>query len=112
MQLLLISMWRVKVFAYLIGIHFLVLVVLGIIFDLLLFGLTLALSRLVGTFNPAYQLVGRVLGIQGLPAHLAKPPTWYRVYSAALLVVPLAIIAAGLWVLVHVGFVGRTSYVS
>jgi hypothetical protein len=104
MQLLLTHAWRVKVFAYLLGVHLLVLIALGIMFHLVLFGLTLALLRLVGVFDPAYQLVGRVLGIKGLPAHLAKPPTFYFVYSGVMMLFPLVIITVGIWVLFHAGF--------
>ncbi len=52
-------------------------VTLGLVFILIMFPLTLALSRLILIWTPAYHLAGRAMGLNGLPDHLAKPPAWF-----------------------------------
>ncbi len=107
MQQLLIHTWRLKVFAYVLGIHVLVFLGLGFTFGFILSGLMLGFIRVLTFFDPAYQLAGRMLGVSPMPSHLAKPPKWWIVYSSVLLLVPALMIAVGIWVLFHAGFCGQ-----
>jgi dolichol kinase len=90
--------------ANLIGINALILVVFGFTFQIIFFGLTLLFWRLVMIFNPAYQLLVRILQRKDLPPYLNKPPTWFVIYSMVWFIFPIVIIIAGMFVLFHVGF--------
>ncbi len=107
MQQLLIHTWKLKVFVYVLGIHVLVFLGLGFTFGFILSGLMLGFVRVVTFFDPAYQLAGRMLGVRPMPSHLAKSPKWWVVYSSVLLVVPVLMITAGIWLFFHTSFCGQ-----
>ena len=94
----------IRLLVYLAVIYFLTPFLLGLIFMAILFPLTLAVIRLAVVFPPAYHLAGRVMGVNGLPAHLAKPPTWYTIYSILYEALCLAVAAFFIRLLFFSGF--------
>lgn len=93
-----------KLLGYLAVVYFLTPIVLGLVFTMMMFPLTLALVHLGFVWTPVYHLAGRVMGVRGLPEHLAKPPTWMVIYSLAWAVVTFAIVAYCVWILFSIGF--------
>ncbi len=71
----------VRLLGYLVLLHFLVLFFLGFVFLAILFPLTLAFARLALIYTPAYHLLGRIMGINGMPAHLSGPSKGLAIYS-------------------------------
>ena len=82
----------------------LTLIILGVIFMMILLPLTLALLRLSFVWTPLYHLAGRVMGLKGLPEHLAKPPTWFMIYSLAWALGMPATVAVCIRILFFSGF--------
>ena len=93
-----------KLFGYLAVVYFLAPIILGLVFTMMMFPLTLALVRLGFVWTPVYHLAGRVMGVKGLPDHLAKPPTWFMIYSVVWVGVMFAIVAYCVWILLSIGF--------
>ncbi len=89
---------------YVVLAYFLTTVFLGLIFMAMLLPLTLVLTRLAVIFTPAYRLYGRIVGMQGLPTRLAKPPTWLTIYSIVWVIFQLGIVAILVRLLFFVGF--------
>ncbi len=85
-------------------IYFLTTLFLGLIFMAMLFPLTLAFARLEVIFTPAYHLAGKIMGVQGLPAQLARPPSWLTIYSIVWIVFHLAIVAILIRLLFFAGY--------
>lgn len=54
---------------------------LGWIFLPIVFLLSLALILLSVVWTPAYHGVGWMMGLKGLPDHLARPPIWRTVFQ-------------------------------
>ncbi len=77
---------------------------LGFAFAVLCVPLTLVFAHLAFIYNPAYQLLGRLLGARNLPARLAKPPGWYLLYSIAYVTFLVAVSFGVVWILFRVGF--------
>ena len=82
-----------KLTGYLALIYLLVFVVLGAVFMAMLVPLTGAFRRLAYITTPAYHLWGRMIGVKGLPAQLAKPPTGVLIGSSVWILVWLALVA-------------------
>ena len=84
--------------------YFLIGLFIGLLFMVMLFPLTLAFARLQFIFTPAYHLAGRIMGVKGLPERLARPPTWFTIYSIVWVVFQLAIVAMLVRLLFFAGF--------
>lgn len=93
-----------RLLACLVFVYFLTPIILGFVFIMIMFPLTLALGRLIFVWTPAYHLAGRAMGLNGLPEHLAKAPGWFMLYSAAWVAVMLAIAGYFVRVLFSIGF--------
>ena len=76
----------------------------GLIFMAMLFPLTLAFARLEVIFTPAYHLAGRIMGVKGLPARLASPPSWLTIYFMVWVLLQLGLVAILVRLLFFVGF--------
>ncbi len=96
-----------RVFGYLGLIFLLTPVVLGFVFMMMLFPLSLAFARLAVVYTPAYHLMGRLLGVENLPQRLAKPPLWYAIYSAVYILFWLAVVAVMVRLLFSMGFLNQ-----
>ncbi|HEX8990577.1 MAG TPA: hypothetical protein VF784_02770 [Anaerolineales bacterium] len=93
-----------RLLGYLSLVYFLTVLFLGFIFMAMLLPLTLAFARLAVIFTPAYHLAGRIMGVKGLPARLAIPPTWLTIYSIVWVLFQLGIAAILFRLLFFVGF--------
>jgi len=93
-----------KIGAYVLLAYLLTSVLLGLLFQVLLFALTLVFARLAFVFTPVYHLAGRMMGVQALPTRLAKPPTWFAIYSAVFILFWLAVVGAIVRVISIAGF--------
>ncbi len=93
-----------RLLAYLFLIYLLTPFLLGFAFALMLLPLTFAFVCLAVVFTAAYHILGRMLGVEGLPAKLAKPPTWLTIYSAAVVLFHLGLVAISLRLLFLLGF--------
>lgn len=93
-----------RLLGYLSLVYFLTVLFLGFIFMAMLLPLTLAFARLAVIFTPAYHLAGRIMGVKGLPARLASPPTWLTIYSIVWVLFQLGIAAILVRPLFFVGF--------
>lgn len=93
-----------RLFGYLAIVYFLTPIVLGLVFMMMLFPLTLALVRLSFVWTPVYHFAGRIMGLKGLPEHLAKPPTWTTIYSLVWAIVTLVIVGFCIRILFFSGF--------
>jgi len=93
-----------RLFGYLAALYLLTPILLGLVFMLMLFPLTVALFRLSLIFTPVYHLAGRIMGVKGLPERLARPPTCITVYSLVWAAVMLAIVAFCIRILFLTGF--------
>ncbi len=96
-----------RLFGYLGLIFLLTPVVLGFVFMMMLFPLSLAFARLAVVYTPAYRLMGRLLGVEKLPERLAKPPLWYAIYSAVYIFFWLALAALMVGLLFYMGFLNQ-----
>lgn len=95
---------QMSLLGYVALLYFLTLLLLGGIFMAMLFPLTLAFVRLACIFTPAYHLLGQILGVKGLPARLATPPTWLTIYSIIWVLFHLGIVALLIRVIFFIGF--------
>ncbi len=77
---------------------------LGALFQGMALALSIAFVHLMGVYTPAYHLMGRIMGLKGLPTRLAKPPTWFIFYSWLWAVFMLGIFAFIVRLLFIVGF--------
>lgn len=96
-----------KLIAYYGGIAFLLMFVFGFAFEIIYLGLILGLIRLGVVLDPAYRLLIRILRLNDLPQHLARPPAWFLVYSIIMFLFPLAFILLGGLFLYEAGFCGQ-----
>ncbi len=103
-QLLLIAMWRLKVFAFLVAGFLIANIVLGFILSWVAFFAGNAFLRLAYIYDPAFQLLGRVLGIKNMPAHLARPSTGTVLIFSFLALFWLGAAGFGTWAVLHIGF--------
>ncbi len=79
-------------------------VVLGFLFMMAFFPLTLAFMRLAMIYTPAYRLVGHMLGVEPLPGRLARPPTLFVLTSVAYILFGIAVAVVCVWLLFYSGF--------
>ncbi len=96
-----------RVVVYLVLIFLLTPILLGFIFLMALFPLTLAFIRLAMIYTPAYRLVGRLLGVEQLPRRLARPPIQFRVFSVIYILFWIAVAAVCLGLLFYSGFLNQ-----
>ena len=95
-------LWKFIIFF--VGMNFLPLLILGFAFQIMAFGLCLILLRLAFIYDPAYQLLVRLLNLKGAPQHLIRVQTWYMIFSSIMMLFPLVIALTGIWLLFHAGF--------
>ncbi len=82
-----------KLFGYYALLHFLVMLIVGFVFTFMLMPLMLAFVLLASIFAPAYHLLGRMLGVKGLPVRLAKPPAGRVIWTWVWVLFQLGLIA-------------------
>ncbi len=79
-------------------------VLLGFIFMMAFFPLTLVFMRLAMIYTPAYRLVGRILGVEPLPSRLARPPTLFILTSVVYILFGIAVAVVCIRLLFYSGF--------
>ncbi len=84
--------------------YLLVTPVLGLLFAAMLFPLMLAFLRLSFVYTPAYHVMGRIMGVSGLPERLAKPSKWLGIYSWVYVIFWVAVALLFFWPLFMIGF--------
>ncbi len=95
--------WR-RLFVYLVFLLLATPFLLGFIFLMALFPLGLAFVRIAALYTPAYHLLGRMLGVHGLPERLAKPPLWFAIYSVVYILFWLGVALICIRLLFYSGF--------
>ncbi len=94
--------WKLALFY--IGSSLSIAFLLGLVFQIIFAALTIVIALLVPIFDPAYRLLLLVLRPDGVPTHLAPSPIWLRLFLSVLLIFPLIMTIAGIWILFHTGF--------
>ncbi len=86
-------LWTAKGFLRLFGflalLSLFIVLVLGLLVMAMFVPLSVAFLQLSFVFTPAYHLMGRIMGVTGLPQHLARPPMWLMLFYWALAIIYL-----------------------
>jgi len=91
-----------------IGIGIFIMLVPGILFACILFGLFYGFEKIALISDPAYQVFRKLLRLHDMPMHLVKPPLWYVVYNCVSLVFPGFFIYIGIRGLPFIGLCNQS----